>query len=602
MKQRTLKRIQFLLPFLLVFLCTLAASARPLSVSLRGQTYQLQEESIDQQPYVSLESPDLPKLLAVCNAQLQYSSAATSAYFYIPGRNTFWGDSVDFVTVNSQDLKTEHRFVASRKMLSREGLWRSLGLSAFAGDNSGSLKLVPQIVSISPDNANDSVSPIAVRLSTVSKPKVSKQPSQEGLVMEFEDVVWPKELERRLNFREVELEALGGEGPGQTLTVKVNPRPFWSTKALNDLTGTVRLMTEPRHLRSVAQKSAALLAVNKNATAEEASYQLQLDGPVTFSWVRQNDGNLVIELANALAAPGAANLMLPGEMQAVAIAHPSYPIYRFSLPINESQTFQISESTDNPNDHSLTVRLLPKGKIAPPELTGQAAMKGFVGGNGGVVVIDPGHGGGDPGCRNHSLGVCEKDVTLDISLRLQKILESRGFTVVMTRSEDRDVTYAGSPDMMELEARSDVANSINADAFVSIHCNASVNSGARGSAIYYCKPEDYTLAQYMDVLGNSLGFEEQGLLQQRFVVLRTTSMPAVLVETAFLTNPTEGAMLATASVRQAIADRLADGLERYLASEVKPTARRGKARRASAQTSGGSPRLQVAAPKGADGP
>jgi N-acetylmuramoyl-L-alanine amidase len=139
----------------------------------------------------------------------------------------------------------------------------------------------------------------------------------------------------------------------------------------------------------------------------------------------------------------------------------------------------------------------------------------------------------------------------------------------MTRTTDRDVTYQGSPDLMELQARADVANRGGTDLFVSVHCNASVSSAVRGSAIYWYKPQDLPLAECLDLLDGDLGFEQDGLIQNSFAVLRLTSMPAVLVETAFLTNPTEGRLLANPQIRQTIAERLALGLGRYMATRSK---------------------------------
>ena len=136
----------------------------------------------------------------------------------------------------------------------------------------------------------------------------------------------------------------------------------------------------------------------------------------------------------------------------------------------------------------------------------------------------------------------------------------------MTRTTDRDVTYAGSPDLMELKARADVANNNNSDLFVSIHCNASVSPNSRGSAIYWYKPEDRALAQYLDVLDDRLGFEQDGTIQNSFAVLRLTNMPAVLVETAFLTHSVEGKLLATPEIRQKVAELLAEALGRYMAA------------------------------------
>lgn len=193
---------------------------------------------------------------------------------------------------------------------------------------------------------------------------------------------------------------------------------------------------------------------------------------------------------------------------------------------------------------------------------------GFSARNGGIIVIDPGHGGGDPGCRNRGLGVYEKDVTLDVALRLRDLLEAEGWTVVLTRETDRDVSWLGSPDGVELRSRCDVANSIGADYFMSLHCNASVSSRPNGTSIHWCKNEDSEFAEAMgDALG-SVGFYQFGPVYDRFYVLRNTDMPAVLVEMAFLTNYSDGSKLADPQYRQEIAEALAESFLKY-ASEKK---------------------------------
>jgi len=118
---------------------------------------------------------------------------------------------------------------------------------------------------------------------------------------------------------------------------------------------------------------------------------------------------------------------------------------------------------------------------------------------------------------------------------------------------------------MELEARSGIANKIKADLFMSVHCNASVNTGATGSSIHWWKTEDYAFAQAIEpVLGTAIGLGQKGLIRDRFVVLRHAEMPAVLVETAFLTNAREGAKLSDPEFQKVIAQQLAGGLANYM--------------------------------------
>ncbi len=192
----------------------------------------------------------------------------------------------------------------------------------------------------------------------------------------------------------------------------------------------------------------------------------------------------------------------------------------------------------------------------------------------GTIVIDPGHGGCDPGACNASKGLKEKDLTLDISTRLAKELRDRGWKVVLTRTTDRDVSWANSPDRVELQARADVGNVNTADAFISIHCNASVASHLSGSSIHWCKESDYGLAKSLQgLLGAALGLTDRGLCRDNFYVLSHTKMPAVLVETAFISNGADAARLADRLFRERLARTVAQGLDTFMGARYARTKR-----------------------------
>ena len=203
---------------------------------------------------------------------------------------------------------------------------------------------------------------------------------------------------------------------------------------------------------------------------------------------------------------------------------------------------------------------------AYPRGLGHTSNKAVAKVGGRTICIDAGHGGSDPGALNRSYGVNEKQVTLDIALNLAKVLRSQGWKVIMTRSSDRDVSWAGSSAKQELGARANVANNYRADLFVSIHANASVNRDIQGTSIHWYKSGDYRLARLLEtgVMG-ATGRKNRGLVKNRFYVLSHTDMPAVLIETAFLTNSTEGKMLADPWYRKKIAKGIAAGLQVYAA-------------------------------------
>jgi N-acetylmuramoyl-L-alanine amidase len=196
--------------------------------------------------------------------------------------------------------------------------------------------------------------------------------------------------------------------------------------------------------------------------------------------------------------------------------------------------------------------------------------------SGRTICLDAGHGGSDPGAMSRAYGVSEKQVTLDITLRLAEMLRAEGWNVVLTRSVDRDVSYAGSSDKEELGARSGLANEQNTDLFISIHCNSAANTTVGGTSIHWYKADDYVLAKSLEseVLV-ATGRNHRGLIKDRFFVLAHTEMPAVLIETAFISNPTEGQLLASPAYREQIARGIAAGLRGYAAKHF-PVSAAGK--------------------------
>ena len=182
-----------------------------------------------------------------------------------------------------------------------------------------------------------------------------------------------------------------------------------------------------------------------------------------------------------------------------------------------------------------------------------AAKKSSSGGDGSpiTVVIDAGHGGHDrggiPGQR-----VAEKDMTLDVALRLSNVLSASGYRVVMTRSTDVFVPLGG---------RVAIANSYRNAVFVCIHFNATGRSGASGIETYFYSRDSLPLASAIHhyVTGGAPS-ANRGVRRRGYYVLRRTSIPAVLVECGFLTNPTEAAYAQSASYRQKLAEEIAAGI------------------------------------------
>jgi len=169
------------------------------------------------------------------------------------------------------------------------------------------------------------------------------------------------------------------------------------------------------------------------------------------------------------------------------------------------------------------------------------------------VVIDPGHGGKDPGAISY-LGHHEKDIVLQISRRLASILQRRGVEVIMTRRDDTFV---------ELEERAAIANRADADLFVSIHADSHNDRVHQGFTVYVARSASNTSRQVGRSLENTLsriGIPSKGLRSADYRVLVQTRCPAVLVETGFLSNPNEAAMLLDGNYQERIASAIAEGI------------------------------------------
>jgi len=260
----------------------------------------------------------------------------------------------------------------------------------------------------------------------------------------------------------------------------------------------------------------------------------------------------------------------------------------------------VSEGTATTTLGTLPPKTTPASpKSAAPTESGARTLTRVLGLKIGRIVIDPGHGGHDTGTIGPT-GLREKDVVLDVGLRLKKLLERKaGCEVIMTRSDDT---------FIPLEERTAIANAKAADLFVSIHANASSDRGARGIETYYLNftssPEALEVAarenatsqesvhQLQDLIQKIVLTEkieeseefarqlqkeiyrrtsqlsgkqpDRGVKKAPFVVLIGANMPSVLAEISFLTNPWDEKSLRRSDYRQKIAEALYQGILDYV--------------------------------------
>lgn len=179
-----------------------------------------------------------------------------------------------------------------------------------------------------------------------------------------------------------------------------------------------------------------------------------------------------------------------------------------------------------------------------------------------LIVIDAGHGDEDPG--SSISNVDEKDLNLQIALKLKSALEEEGYEVMMTRSDD---TY------LTLTERAEFANEVEADLFISIHQNSYIDdSKVSGIEVYYnesTKTEsDEVLAQFIQTeLVETTGARDRGIrAYDELVVTRKTEMPACLVELGYMTNKSELSLLQSDAYQYKLVTGMVNGINQFFES------------------------------------
>ena len=197
------------------------------------------------------------------------------------------------------------------------------------------------------------------------------------------------------------------------------------------------------------------------------------------------------------------------------------------------------------------------------------------------IVIDAGHGGKDTGTRNDDYGLIEKNLVLDVSFRLKKLLERNGFQVKLTRRSDV---------FIPLEKRSEIANRYEADLFVSLHFNSAPSSEPSGFEAFALTPQHQPSTKYPEVtekdterfpgndndpwnvlaayhferaLVQGIGGPDRGVKRARFSVLKDLECPGVLLELGFLSHPKTARKVRSADFRQLLAESLCQGVLTY---------------------------------------
>lgn len=225
-----------------------------------------------------------------------------------------------------------------------------------------------------------------------------------------------------------------------------------------------------------------------------------------------------------------------------------YVGFKITIPIKANATVEYNEAFDN--------NMIQLVMTTPKEAEIKSAPSPIFRKNPNIktIIIDPGHGGSDVGATRE--GIYEKDLTLDISKRVEAILKKKGYDVQMTRATD---VYVG------LKERVIFTEEKKGDLFVSIHVNSSVSPEGHGIETHYYTPVSYDFAQIVHKqLANSINAKDRGLFKSKFYVINNDIAPSILVETGFISNPAERASLMTEARKQKTAEAIAEGIIKYI--------------------------------------
>ncbi len=331
---------------------------------------------------------------------------------------------------------------------------------------------------------------------------------------------------------------------------------------------------------------------------------LGITGAVTYEWHRLTDNRWYVDLKPATLAMDAQTV--PVQSDAVT----SLRVKGFVGPTDHLPTVRVALTLATPRivdlvptDSGLTIHVdrlddlepqkvglgeltggklvtsivpLPQVAAPPPDATAQTgdgsasssppgwkfAPAPSAGVNARLIVIDPGHGGSDRGAMHNDL--VEATLNLDISKRLRALLVARGWIVKLTHETDVDVYAPNDSAHDELQARCDVANQSGARLFISVHTNSFTTGVLNGTTTYYYKSDSYGLADAVHArLAANLPTQDDGIRKENFYVIHHTNAPAILVETAFLSNSGDARYLKSSAFIQSVATSIADGVGDY---------------------------------------
>ncbi|MDR1114532.1 MAG: N-acetylmuramoyl-L-alanine amidase [Candidatus Margulisbacteria bacterium] len=325
------------------------------------------------------------------------------------------------------------------------------------------------------------------------------------------------------------------EAGGNSFVVKFTelPPPLKNPPTGNTKLGRVEIVSENDNSLRLTFFSTGNVPLNYKVSRFTAPERLALDFPATALGI---DNEIALPYGPAARLRASQFTREPLQARVVLDLNANYAAY------------------EQMQDSPYTLRVLVTPSAAEKSLPRVSVLAGV------RVAIIAGHGGSDPGAiskRGHK----EKDITLVIAKRLQNLLREKGAVALLNREGDEG---------MSLNDQAQFAESNKADLLVSVHLNSFINETASGAETFYYKPVDYALAKSVhEELLKVTGQKDRGLRKSMLHNLNHTTMPGVLIEPLFMSNPREEKLILTPEFQQKLAQGIVAGLEQYLQDKNK---------------------------------
>lgn len=384
-------------------------------------------------------------------------------------------------------------------------------------------------------------------MGVVNLEKVIYLSNPDRVVFDIPNAICAKELRNReFRLNDTDTVKVGQFEPTKIRIVITTPNPQKYTAVYSNDLQNILISSDDiiPNLKLYSKKSnllSAKVSVTKEYRYNTDKIQLEFSDPIVHS-LKRNKKSLELRLYNASAYSIASltKKLKTGSIKNILADKYGAEGILITIPISQETTVDCLE---NMSATKLVLSVKNPVTVTPSKnnLSGK------------FIIIDPGHGGSDPGATRNNIQ--EKQLTIDISKKIAKKLEEQGAKVYMTRYDDTFVS---------LSDRVDVTNNKKPDLFVSVHINACENEEINGIETHYWKDDslDFAKAVHKSVMSKIDG-NNRGVIKSRFYVIRHTTIPAILLELGFISNPDERNELLSEERQEKSAEAVCEGIINY---------------------------------------